>query len=86
MQQFSVRAWYQVASMALTGDTDDTLEVCLNNYEMTEEEEEEDEDEEEVAICRSCHCVEAPVRANPHKVCKPGRVYIIRLESRIDPA
>ena len=53
---------YQVASMALTGEADDTLEVCLNNYEVTteEEEEEEDDDEEEaevkvVAPCQNCH-------------------------------
>ena len=55
----------QVASMALTGETDDTLEVCLNNYEMTEEEEEvEDEEDVEEAVCHGCH---------PHKVYKPGR-------------
>ena len=54
---------YQVASMALTGETDDTLEVCLNNYEMTEEEEEEEEEDVEV-VCHGCH---------PHKVYKPGR-------------
>ena len=51
------------------------LEVCLNNYEMTEDEDDDDEVEigRSASACHNCHCGGIGALP-PHKVCKPGRV------------